>query len=445
MTAKTWPERREFCDRMMMSVNSVSTTRPGAHDALAVCWGMLATDPANPKDDLHHMIRFIRYEACKWSERAALEVSVDEFEAVFKGVEHWSHVFHGLFANAVNDGFARPDRAFAVENVDYSFSADEAAAAIEAGVKRMTGLDRIRESVSKAAPPVVVRDSDFDLPADPGLIVLPSTREKMPGLYSRLASTRIPYRLAPDVADARAKLLAEFPHAAVAIAALFQGLRTDAPVALRPTMLIGEPGSGKSRLARRFCELMQLPMAKFDASGNADTTFSGTPKQWASTIPCFPFRSINRLGVCNPCVLIEEVDKAGGHAAGNGSLLDGLTAFLETENSSAFPDPSLDVEIDLSAVCYLLTANDAERIPEPILDRVRIIRFGRPELAHLPALARTIMADMARVDGDFVIPLDGDELAVVGRAWKSTDMSLRKLKAILRATLTAREACAMRH
>jgi hypothetical protein len=111
----------------------------------------------------------------------------------------------------------------------------------------MIGLDRLR----RGPPPTVEHDVTPDVP---GIVVLSEGRDKMLPVYIQLAGSRIPYVLAKDVAVARAILLAEFPHAANAVAALMQGVRTGEPVALRPTLLLGEPGCGKSRLARRFAE-----------------------------------------------------------------------------------------------------------------------------------------------------------------------------------------------
>ena len=355
---------------------------------------------------------------------------------VFKRCAHWQAVGRGQRADS--DPFVVAETIVDIKLDGGSEYDDLAKRAVASAVERMTGLDRLR----RGPPPTVVHDVTPDVA---GIVVLPEGRDKMLPAYVQLVGSRIPYVLAPDVAHARAVLLAEFPHAADAVAALMQGLRTGEPVALRPTLLLGEPGCGKSRLVRRFAEVLGLPLAKFDAAGSADSSFSGSPKQWSTSTPSHPFRAIARAGVCNPVVLIEELDKASGSAGWAGTLLDGLTAFLEPENAMRHPDPSLDVTVNLAGVCYLMTANDAKRVPEPIRDRIRIVRVGRPALVHLPALTATVLADLARADGDFVVPLDFDELDVVGRAWAGTDMSIRKLQAILRATITARENYAVRH
>jgi hypothetical protein len=86
-------------------------------------------------------------------------------------------------------------------------------------------------------------------------------------------------------------------------------------------------------------------------------------------------------------------------------------------------------------------------LPSPLRDRFRIIKVPTPTLQHLPQLAAQIMRDLAIDDdarsGD--APLAGDELDVCGKAWSKAGFSMRKLQAIVRATLEARDQCAMRH
>jgi ATP-dependent Lon protease len=76
------------------------------------------------------------------------------------------------------------------------------------------------------------------------------------------------------------------------------------------------------------------------------------------------------------------------------------------------------------------------------------LKIPRPTLEHLPALSLSVLRDLTKAEGEdesWVQPLDPDELVVVGRVWMAKGQSIRALQKILRGTLEARSACAMRH
>jgi ATP-dependent Lon protease len=128
-------------------------------------------------------------------------------------------------------------------------------------------------------------------------------------------------------------------------------------------------------------------------------------------------------------------------------LWDSIIPFLERETSSRYRDTGLDCDLDLGHVSYVATANSVDGLPGPLLDRFRILRVPAPTLEHLPALAAQVMRDLERHDEDRLHdePLAGDELAVIGRAWRAEKFSMRKLQRIVAATLEVRDACARRH
>lgn len=287
----------------------------------------------------------------------------------------------------------------------------------------------------------------------PGLIVMPrdrSSKLKSDNTeFKELIGRRLPFVDAGDVFQVQAQLRREYPHAWPAIDMLTRDLRDGQPVRLKPTILLGEPGSGKSRLARRLSELLGYEMVyRFDASGISDAVaFSGTARGWGNTTPSVPARAVQQAGKANPWVLIDEIDKAGT-GQHNGNFYGSLTPFLERESSKRFRDISLDSELDLSWISYVATANDDTTIPSHIRDRFRIVRVPLPTLEHLRPLARQVMVDIAAeddVDHRFMQPLDADEEAVISKAWAKAGMSIRKLQKIVAATLEARDSCAARN
>jgi hypothetical protein len=280
-----------------------------------------------------------------------------------------------------------------------------------------------------------------------GIVVLPAvggTHETSSGRdavreFKAITAEKLPLVVVPDLARARATLRDEFPHLHAAIDVLLTGLVAGEPLRLRPTLLAGAPGGGKSRLARRLAETLELPLHRFDGSGSSDNTFGGTPRRWSSGEHCAPLEAVRRHRVANPMVLIDEIDKAGA-SRHNGALTSALLPFLEPENARAYPDPYVQSEVDLSHVNYILTCNEDSALPGPLRDRLRIVRLPRPTIEHLPALARGIVADIAKERGGdprWWPPLDDPELAIAEELWRGG--SVRRLRAIVERLLAYRE------
>jgi ATP-dependent Lon protease len=168
-------------------------------------------------------------------------------------------------------------------------------------------------------------------------------------------------------------------------------------------------------------------------------------RRWSTSEPCHAFLAISRTHVANPIVLVDEVDKAADRRD-YGRLWDGLLSFLETETARAYPDPALEVELDLSHVSFLMTANATARLPSPLLDRLRIVDFPRATADHLEALAPAVVADIAQragFDPRFVEPLTGEELSWLRQSWRG--VSVRRLARMVEVIIRARDRGRSRH
>ena len=216
-------------------------------------------------------------------------------------------------------------------------------------------------------------------------------------------------------------------------------------VHLRPLLIVGEPGGGKSRFARRLGELLGLNVWREDASRADGAVFGGTDRRWYSAEPCHAFLAIAQGKIANPLVLIDEIEKAGTRND-YGRLWDCLLGFLEVESAGRYPDPALQTPLDLSHVSYISTANSIDPLPSPIRDRFRVVTFPKPSPDHLNALLPAILADLARergLDRRWVMPLDNSEHAAVARHWRGG--SVRRLRRIVEAVLHHREGRATRN
>ncbi|MCA6098170.1 AAA family ATPase [Bradyrhizobium australafricanum] len=285
----------------------------------------------------------------------------------------------------------------------------------------------------------------------PTLVVMPKSKAaKLKGdhsAYKAILDVALPLVVAKDVAGIRRTLHAEFPHATTAVDLLLRDLREGEPVRMKPVLLVGQPGNSKSRMIRRLGDLLGIGVFRFDGGSSSDGVgYGGTPRGWAESTPCVPARAVLAYKSGNVIAAVDEIDKASANPR-NGALFSVLLAHLDRETASRFRDASLDAELDLSWVSHLATANSVDPLPAPLRDRYRIIRVPVPTLQHMPALAASVMRDLAADDearaGDW--PLADDELAVIGKAWQRARFSMRALQKIVGATLEARDQHAMRH
>jgi ATP-dependent Lon protease len=284
----------------------------------------------------------------------------------------------------------------------------------------------------------------------PGLVVMPKDKATKLNNYQsefkELADARLPLRSACNLSEVRKTLMAEYPHATTAIDLVLRDLREGEPIRLKPLLLTGPAGTGKSRLVRRLGDLLGIGVYRYDGSGASDNMFSGSPKAWGNTVPSAPARAVNQTRIANPIVMIDEIDKAG-RSSRNGRLWDALLPFMERETAARYRDVSLDAELDLSWITYVATANTIEDLPDPLKDRYRIVKIPAPTLRELPLLAANVLQELAVEAGEqgFFAPLAGDELEVIARAWQKAGFSIRSLQKIVAATIDARNATAPRH
>ncbi|MHC2844916.1 AAA family ATPase [Bradyrhizobium diazoefficiens] len=287
----------------------------------------------------------------------------------------------------------------------------------------------------------------------PTLTVMPAARATKLNNHNKpfqeILDKALPLVCARGLAEARKRLGYEFPHGETALSVLFKDLREGDPVKIRPTILVGTPGCGKSRMVRQFAKAIGLQhVHRYDGASAGDGQFGGTSKGWSNTEASVPARAVLASRTGNPLVFIDELDKcSGGRSSLNGSLTSALLPFLEAETAKSYRDQSLDCELDLSMASYICTANDVSVLPDYLRDRFRIVRVPAPRLVDLPLLAASIMEDLAREDVERVgdEPLAPDELMVIAKAWEKAGFSMRKLQKIVLATLEARDAYAMRH
>jgi ATP-dependent Lon protease len=272
----------------------------------------------------------------------------------------------------------------------------------------------------------------------------PKTKEIIFPFKSAI-NVALPLILVPSLHDAREKLRFEFPHAEHVIDFALADLVGRRTVRLRPLLMVGDAGGGKSRFARRLGEVLGVGVWRTDASRSDSAVFGGTDKRWYSAEPAHPFLAIAQAKHANPLVLIDEIEKAATRTD-YGRFWDCLLGFLEPETAVRYPDPALQTNIDLSQISYVSTANTLDPLPGPLRDRFRIVTFPKPDADDLDALLPAIIADLASesgLDSRWVEPLAGFERDAIAAHWRGG--SVRRLRRVVEVVLRARDKTTARN
>ncbi|TQM83430.1 ATP-dependent Lon protease [Saccharothrix saharensis] len=179
--------------------------------------------------------------------------------------------------------------------------------------------------------------------------------------------------------------------------------------------LVGPPGVGKTSLGESVARAMGREFVRVALGGVRDEAeIRGHRRTYVGALPGRIVRAISEAGSMNPVVLLDEIDKVGADYRGDPTAA--LLEVLDPAQNHTFRDHYLEVELDLSDVVFLATANVLESIPGPLLDRMELVRLDGYTEDEKVTIAR-----------DHLLPRQVERAGLTPDDVTITEASLRKL------------------
>lgn len=179
--------------------------------------------------------------------------------------------------------------------------------------------------------------------------------------------------------------------------------------------LVGPPGVGKTSIGKSIADAMGREFYRFSVGGMRDEAeIKGHRRTYIGAMPGKLIQSLKRTGVSNPVIMLDEIDKIG--ASYQGDPAAALLEVLDPEQNTDFLDHYLDIRFDLSNVLFVTTANQLDSIPQPLLDRMEVIK-----------LSGYILEEKVEIAKKYLVPKQREEHGLQSAEIAITDSALTKI------------------
>jgi ATP-dependent Lon protease len=168
---------------------------------------------------------------------------------------------------------------------------------------------------------------------------------------------------------------------------------------IRPILLVGPPGVGKTRFMREVSKILGLEFTDISCGGiTAGWILSGSSVSWSEGRPGMVHIAMRDGLTANPIILLDEIDKLSGDSRFSG--FGPLYQLLDRESSCNFRDEAVDLEMNCSYVSWVATANHVTAIPEAIISRFTVIEVEAPSANQMVNVIQSIYSDILHDNRD---------------------------------------------
>ena len=196
---------------------------------------------------------------------------------------------------------------------------------------------------------------------------------------------------------------------------------------ISPILLLGAPGIGKTYLASQLADALGVPMEKISAGGSqGGFQLTGSHGAWMGAKPGMIAAMLAKSTSAAPVLVIDEVDKIQD---GRYPFLPVLLDLLDAGTAKHFRDEYFEMEFDASRIIVVLTANDIDKVPPPLLSRVEDFTILAPQPAQRLRIIEQTMDHLCEKTGQQI----GLGLGVAERLAERMTIDLRQLNSLIRA------------
>lgn len=179
--------------------------------------------------------------------------------------------------------------------------------------------------------------------------------------------------------------------------------------------LVGPPGVGKTSIGKSVARALNRKFYRFSVGGMRDEgEIKGHRRTYIGAMPGKMIQALKQTETMNPVIMIDEIDKMG--ASYQGDPAAALLEVLDPEQNKDFRDHYLDVPCNLSNVLFIVTANVLDTIPEPLKDRMEILR-----------LSGYIQAEKVEIAKKYLIPRNKESMGITPKLITFTDGAIAQI------------------